>query len=795
MHVFGGVLIPEERITNEHWVLHLPTLTWSPLTLSPDPNDDVIDNSTSYNLTGVDDDNSVVVTTANHNTVKLPLRVRSHTAHMVSTVMIVLFGMSDLQHKFFSFVQEYDLESGEWSVPVQNGMKPGGRMGHSSVYDEDSGLVYVYGGQIGDRAVDDLLVYDPVTRYWSKRESGPSASYLHTANLLWGQLMLVFGGSCFSSNLMIYNIGCDEWYETDYLGLPGDAGRLGHVAFVDPSTSSLTVFGGFLGLPLADMFLFNTGDCSAHAGEEECAANGTVFCGWSQATNSSVPLADNPTNLHCSVDECLKLSSCDECLTGTNCTWTSDDSTCRTGSPDLNATCPSPSLDSTVEEAERCGRFSSGSCWGCMASGCQWTIGGECVDSSLNVTTTECSVPCPKTNCSSCAGTDRCLWCPSLNSCFPSSHTQSYAVTFPFGQCLGYSSSCPVPCDNHVTCTDCHGDPECGWCRDPADTGLGTCSPGGFLSPLSFSSNSCPDKHWFFEQCPACQCNGHSTCVNESVCEECQNNTQGANCDECSDGYFGNAKGGGVCTECFCNDYPASCDKTTGECMCHDVGVTGPSCSVCASNNSYIGDPDNFCYYEMSVGFVYTFEVSDPRERESFYLTVPPDDVTLSFKFKLRSNPDDRDVVVELFLGKVSEGLWVLANISGPITVSGTGEFSRELDDRPGSRNSTFPPLFSFAHPRFRNFSNFTDLFAGRRERDYTRKMWDGNVALVIRVSNLTNPITFRITLDQTNLWFLLYFFATFIICFTGLLTAFMIGWYLKRKIELRRYMRVSVHH
>ena len=49
-------------------------------------------------------------------------------------------------------------------------MKPGVRMGHSSVYDEDSGLVYVYGGQIGDRAVDDLLVYDPVTRYWSKRE-------------------------------------------------------------------------------------------------------------------------------------------------------------------------------------------------------------------------------------------------------------------------------------------------------------------------------------------------------------------------------------------------------------------------------------------------------------------------------------------------------------------------------------------------------------------------------------------------------------------------------------------------
>ena len=44
-------------------------------------------------------------------------------------------------------------------------------MGHSSVYDEEgSGLVYVYGGQVGDRAVGELLVYDPVTHYWSRRQ-------------------------------------------------------------------------------------------------------------------------------------------------------------------------------------------------------------------------------------------------------------------------------------------------------------------------------------------------------------------------------------------------------------------------------------------------------------------------------------------------------------------------------------------------------------------------------------------------------------------------------------------------
>ena len=164
-------------------------------------------------------------------------------------------------------------------------------------------------------------------------------------------------------------------------------------------------------------------------------------------------------------------------------------------------------------------------------------------------------------------------------------------------------------CDSHKTCDECHVDPECGWCRDPADTGLGTCSQGGFVSPLPSSSSSCPNSHWFFDQCPgklsiswifqfyvplyslsstslfafvppsllpslftsspllpsppliffsfsppppppflACQCNGHSTCVNGSVCEECQNNTQGDTCGECADGYYGDATGGGICT-------------------------------------------------------------------------------------------------------------------------------------------------------------------------------------------------------------------------------------------------------
>ena len=42
-------------------------------------------------------------------------------------------------------------------------------MGHSSVYDEQAGLVYVYGGHLFDGVSDELLVYDPVAHFWYRR--------------------------------------------------------------------------------------------------------------------------------------------------------------------------------------------------------------------------------------------------------------------------------------------------------------------------------------------------------------------------------------------------------------------------------------------------------------------------------------------------------------------------------------------------------------------------------------------------------------------------------------------------
>ena len=45
----------------------------------------------------------------------------------------------------------------------------------------------------------------------------------------------------------------------------------------------------------------------------------------------------------------------------------------------------------------------------------------------------------------------------------------------------------------------------------------------------------------------ACQCNGHSQCVNESMCEKCEDLTTGRHCESCISGFYGDPTNGGSC--------------------------------------------------------------------------------------------------------------------------------------------------------------------------------------------------------------------------------------------------------
>lgn len=52
---------------------------------------------------------------------------------------------------------------------------------------------------------------------------------------------------------------------------------------------------------------------------------------------------------------------------------------------------------------------------------------------------------------------------------------------------------------------------------------------------------------WFVCSLAACQCNGHSQCVNESVCEKCEDLTTGRHCESCVSGFYGDPTNGGSC--------------------------------------------------------------------------------------------------------------------------------------------------------------------------------------------------------------------------------------------------------
>ncbi len=85
MVIFGGSLYPSETITSELWTLNLTSLQWTPL---------------------FDDDrNNGTVPLDRH---VLPIAVTGHSAHVIGSKMVVIFGLSSGDEIFSSRVQEYD---------------------------------------------------------------------------------------------------------------------------------------------------------------------------------------------------------------------------------------------------------------------------------------------------------------------------------------------------------------------------------------------------------------------------------------------------------------------------------------------------------------------------------------------------------------------------------------------------------------------------------------------------------------------------------------------------------------
>ena len=99
MYVYGGAKLPSEEVVDELWKLDLITHEWTPhFNMSEVPVDE--------NTTALMDELDTVIPQPKRSS--LPIPVRSHTAHVVDSKMVVLFGLSSSTEIFVSYVQEYN---------------------------------------------------------------------------------------------------------------------------------------------------------------------------------------------------------------------------------------------------------------------------------------------------------------------------------------------------------------------------------------------------------------------------------------------------------------------------------------------------------------------------------------------------------------------------------------------------------------------------------------------------------------------------------------------------------------
>ncbi|KAF3841715.1 hypothetical protein F7725_023666 [Dissostichus mawsoni] len=237
--------------------------------------------------------------------------------------------------------------------------------------------------------------------------------------------------------------------------------------------------------------------------------------------------------------------------------------------------------------------------------------------------------------------------------------------SFPYGQCLEWQTQgCAAQnCSGVRTCAECLERTECGWCGDPSNTGRGVCMEGSYRGPLKpavpragprdrerlrdrdmvLDQSLCSSDrgfNWAFIQCPACQCNGHSRCVNGSVCEHCGNLTAGPHCQSCMPGYYGDPTNGGRCNACKCNSHANVCHVNTGKCFCTTKGIkeTSANCE-CDSENRYLGNPLRGTY-NLLIDYQFTFSLlqEDDRHYTSINFMATPEQANKNLDMSINAS-------------------------------------------------------------------------------------------------------------------------------------------------------------
>lgn len=369
---------------------------------------------------------------------------------------------------------------------------------------------------------------------------------------------------------------------------------------------------------------------------------------------------------------------------------------------------------------------------------------------------TPCSLHVTCENCTSQA--TECMWCGSTKRCVDSN---AYVISFPYGQCLEWQTGDCVSqnCSGFRTCGQCLEQPDCGWCGDPSNTGRGQCVEGSYRGPMKnppkhsqdmvLDTGLCPKERgfeWAFIQCPACQCNGHSTCVNGSVCEQCRNLTTGPNCETCMAGFHGDPTNGGKCQACKCNGHANVCQVLTGKCFCTTKGIKGDQCNLCDSENRYLGNPlRGTCYYNLLIDYQFTFSLL--QEDDHYYTAI-----------NFMATPEQTNKNLDM-------------------SINASNNFNLNITWSVGSTAGTISgeevPIVSKTNIKEHRDSFSCEKFSFRS---------NPNITFYVYVSNFSWPIKIQIAFSQHNsIMDLVQFFVTFFSCFLSLLLVAAVVWKIKQ--------------
>ncbi|XP_032408589.1 attractin-like protein 1 isoform X3 [Xiphophorus hellerii] len=391
-----------------------------------------------------------------------------------------------------------------------------------------------------------------------------------------------------------------------------------------------------------------------------------------------------------------------------------------------------------------------------------------------------CKTPCAlRTSCANCTSQAmECMWCGSTQRCVDSS---AYVISFPYGQCMEWQTQeCSAQnCLGHRTCTECLERVECGWCGDPSNTGRGVCMEGSYRGPLKPSSTRSGSRlrdrdmvvdqslcssdrgyNWAFIECPACQCNGHSRCVNSSVCEHCGNLTAGTHCQTCIPGYYGDPTNGGKCNVCKCNNHANLCHVSSGKCFCTTKGIKGDQCQLCDSENRYLGNPlRGTCYYNLLIDYQFTFSLLQEDDRH--YTAI-----------NFMATPE-----------QANKNLDMSINASNNFNLNITWSFSSTAGTISGEEMSVIARM---------NIKEHRDSFSCEK---FNFRLHH-NITFYVYVSNFSWPIKIQIAFSQHNsIMDLVQFFVTFFSCFLSLLLVAAVVWKIKQTCWASRRREVGHAH